>query len=141
MSFDRFRSLLGRTRAQLGPGGPFWRQVGAFIEARTPDETAFTNIRAADPLIDDDLVTKRFGDANYGGAADRTKYHDFSAQANGILVAFVIAPAIADSTTVQVGVRGQLQRLGVDYVITNPGIITFTIAPFTGDDVLIWYVE
>lgn len=51
---------------QLGKGGPQWKNdtasAAVVLGARTLDDTAFVNVRGADPLIDDDLTTKRYTD-------------------------------------------------------------------------------
>jgi hypothetical protein len=40
----------------------------AAIEARNDTDSAYVNVRGADPIIADDLVTLRYLQANYGGA-------------------------------------------------------------------------
>lgn len=54
---------------QIGLGGPLWKQNSSNIDARNSADAAYVNVRGADPTIADDLVTKRYGDANYGGSS------------------------------------------------------------------------
>jgi hypothetical protein len=49
--------------------GPLLKNTSGNLDVRNDADAAFVNVRGADPVIDDDLVTKRYGDANYGGAA------------------------------------------------------------------------
>ncbi len=44
---------------EIGPSGPRLRNTSGFIEARDSVDTAFTNVRGADAVILDDLVTLR----------------------------------------------------------------------------------
>lgn len=57
------------TILQLGIDGPQIKNNSSVIEARSSTDAAFVKVRGADPAADDDLVTKRYGDANYAGAA------------------------------------------------------------------------
>ncbi len=52
---------------QLGKGGPRVKDSSGILQGRNAADVAFVKIQADDPTVDDDLVTKRFGDANYGG--------------------------------------------------------------------------
>jgi len=44
---------------EIGRSGPRFRNTSGFIEARTPDDLNFQNVRGADAVILDDLVTLR----------------------------------------------------------------------------------
>lgn len=52
---------------QLGKGGPQVKANSGAVELRNSTDAAFVIGRGADPVGDDDFVTKRYGDANYGG--------------------------------------------------------------------------
>lgn len=67
-----FSKLLGTVTSFFqvgGPGGPGLANDGGSgnLGAYNPAESAYVNVRGKDPAIADDLVTKRYGDANYGG--------------------------------------------------------------------------
>lgn len=64
--FDKVRGTF-ETLFQLGKAGPQLKNNAGAIEARNAADSAYVNARGADPAIADDLVTKRYGDANYGG--------------------------------------------------------------------------
>jgi len=51
------------TLFRIGIGGPNLKDNGGEIEARNAADAAFVNVRGADPVIADDLVTKRYADA------------------------------------------------------------------------------
>lgn len=55
---------------QLGKAGPNWRNNGGVIEGRNNANTLFTIVRGADPVGNDDLLTKRYFDANNAAAVD-----------------------------------------------------------------------
>lgn len=47
-----------------GPSGPAWKNNSGNIDARNASDAAFVNVRGLDPVIADDLVTKRYADAS-----------------------------------------------------------------------------
>lgn len=60
---------------QLGRRGPQLKNSSGAVEHRNAADSAYAIARGADPVIADDLVTKRYGDANYtsgGGGAKGT---------------------------------------------------------------------
>ena len=63
--------------------------AGPVLEARDETDAAYIVTRGADPVIDDDFVTKRYGDANYVDAP------------TGVVrcIRFAIALATVDSAT------------------------------------------
>lgn len=52
---------------QLGKSGPKLKNSSGIVEHRNATDSAYAITRGADPAGADDLVTKRYGDANYGG--------------------------------------------------------------------------
>lgn len=48
---------------QIGLGGPQFKNDTGEIDARDAADAIFVNVRGADPVIDDDLTTKRYVDA------------------------------------------------------------------------------
>jgi hypothetical protein len=64
--FSKIRGTIS-TLFQLGEQGPQLKNDSGAVGARNPADSAYVNARGADPQIADDLVTKRYGDANYGG--------------------------------------------------------------------------
>lgn len=47
--------------------GPLLKSTGGVIEARNAADAAYAIVRGASPVAGNDLVTKSYGDANYGG--------------------------------------------------------------------------
>ena len=63
-----FANIWGTVRAFFqigGPNGPGWNDSAGIIEARDPTNTVFTIVRGADPINNNDLVTKQYGAATY----------------------------------------------------------------------------
>jgi hypothetical protein len=62
-------TVSGATLAGGTDGGPQLK-VGSnnMLDVRDGADAAYVNVRGADPIIDDDLITKRYGDATYGVA-------------------------------------------------------------------------
>lgn len=52
---------------QLGRRGPQLKNNSGVVEHRNAGDSAFVIARGADPVGNDDFVTKRFGDTNYTG--------------------------------------------------------------------------
>jgi hypothetical protein len=67
---SRWEKIKGtiETAWQIGLAGPLWKANAGNLDGRNAADAAFVNVRGLDPAIADDLVTKRYGDANYGGA-------------------------------------------------------------------------
>lgn len=53
---------------QLGISGPQIKNNSSVVEARDSGDAAFVIVRGADPIAANDLVTKNYGDATYGGS-------------------------------------------------------------------------
>ena len=87
-----------------GTGGPNLKGVaGPVLEVRDEADAAYVVTRAADPVIDDDLVTKRFGDANYEQVGANPTAQVGPAVINGVAPTFLRsdgAPALANTTVV-----------------------------------------
>lgn len=72
--YQKIRGVIG-SLFQVGSTdatpGPNLKNNGGVLDVRDSGDAAYVNVRGADPVIADDLVTKRYGDANYlgGGAA------------------------------------------------------------------------
>lgn len=62
MVFSKLRGAVLNTLFQLGLGGPQLKNDSGKIDARDPADAAFVNVRAAAPLISDDLTTKLYVD-------------------------------------------------------------------------------
>ena len=54
-----------------GNTGPGLNANSGALEARNAANSAYANARGADPIVADDLVTKRYGDANYSGGSSK----------------------------------------------------------------------
>ena len=79
-----FSILLGTVTSFFqvgGPGGPGLANDGGSgnLGAYNPAESAYVNVRGKDPAIADDLVTKRYGDAHYGGGSGSLAAGSFTA--------------------------------------------------------------
>lgn len=57
---------------QVGRRGPLFRSLAGVLSARDAANAAYTKIQAADPTIDDDLVTLRYYNANMAGGSGNT---------------------------------------------------------------------
>lgn len=67
---------------QIGRRGPQIKNSSGVVEHRNAGDSAYAIARGADPAGADDLVTKRYGDANYaagGGGAGGTAVLNFGA--------------------------------------------------------------
>lgn len=58
--FQRIRGTVLSIFQVGGSSGPALKDVGGLFAARNAADAAFVNVRGADPVINDDLVTKRF---------------------------------------------------------------------------------
>jgi hypothetical protein len=65
--FSRIAGVVGSFFQIGGPTGPGLVSDTGNIDAKNAAQSSYVNVRGADPSISDDLVTKRYGDANYGG--------------------------------------------------------------------------
>lgn len=61
--FSNLRGTI-ETIFRIGIGGPQWKANSGQLEGRDSADAAFVNVRGLDPVIDDDLVTKRYFEAN-----------------------------------------------------------------------------
>lgn len=84
---------------QVGLGGPQWKNSGPTIsgasstsaaaqvvafDARTYDDSTYANVRAADPVVDADLTTKRYVDERVNQLATVVQRLIEQLDANGI---------------------------------------------------------
>ncbi len=87
-----------------GTSGPNLKgAAGPVLEVRDENDAAYVVTRAADPVIDDDLVTKRYGDANYEQVGANPTAQVGPAAINGVATTFLRsdgAPALANTTVV-----------------------------------------
>ena len=87
-----------------GTSGPNLKGVaGPVLEVRDEADAAYVVTRAADPVIDDDLVTKRYGDANYEQVGANPTAQVGPAAINGVATTFLRsdgAPALANTAVV-----------------------------------------
>ena len=81
-----------------GPSGPALKNNAGSIDARNSGDSAYINVRGLDPAIADDLVTKRYGDANYGGGG--------SGHTGAAVLDFGASPGSDRATLVVVGQTG-----------------------------------
>lgn len=108
------------------------------LGAYNPAESAYVNVRGKDPAIADDLVTKRYGDAHYGGGSGSLAAGSFTAvlprghdELFGVVTGLsaaplkVIAQAITEQgVTVQSGIKYdvvayQLDSLGFHWRLSS----------------------
>lgn len=85
---------------QLGLGGPAFKNNSSAttgIDARSSDDTAYVNLRAADPVIDSDLATRRYVDTRYDELAEITRQLIACLAANGIDLPLDLLARIDDS--------------------------------------------
>ena len=68
MSADFCQSTVG-SNVQYGRRGPRLKVVSSAFQARNAADSGFVTVAGADPIADDDFVTKRWGQANIGGVA------------------------------------------------------------------------
>ena len=66
--FSNLRGVLADLFQIGGPTGVNLKENSGVLEARDSGDTAFVIVRGDDPVGLNDLVTKGYGDANYGGA-------------------------------------------------------------------------
>ncbi len=97
---------------QIGIGGPQIKANGGAVEHRNAADTAFAITRGLDPVAANDLVTKSYGDANYGSSGVKT-------------IRFVIGTATVSSAT-QIPANAIVQNCEVK--ITTPYSAGGTIA-------------
>lgn len=69
--YSTFVGALGAFFQVGGPTAPGINQNSTALETRNAANNAYANHRGADPVIADDLVTKRYGDANYSGGSGK----------------------------------------------------------------------
>jgi hypothetical protein len=55
------------TLFQIGKAGPQLKNNGGNVDVRNPADAAYVNVRGADPLTNDDLLTLRYFNANSEG--------------------------------------------------------------------------
>lgn len=68
-----FARILGTVSSYFqlgGPSGPRLKNNGGAVDARNATDAAYVNVRGADPVAANDLVTKEYGDLNYGGGGN-----------------------------------------------------------------------
>ncbi len=72
--FSRVAGVVGGFFQIGGPAGPGFANDGGSGElgAYNAAQSAYVNVRGADPVIAHDLVTKEYGDAHYGGSGSLT---------------------------------------------------------------------
>jgi len=110
-----------------------WKRISATaIAARNQADTLFINVRGADPIIDDDLVTKRYLDAT--GSAGSVEIIEFvlgiatpvdsvtSLVANTVPLwaEIQITAVYSPGTTIQIGKAGGAANLLLDSVDIDP---------------------
>ena len=108
--FSKLRGTFS-TLFQLGDQGPQLKNNAGVVEARNSADAAFVKVRGADPVGADDLVTKRYGDANYVTA--------IALSAHVVAASFTIAAGnaayvsryveISDNITLEIGDDGDLE--------------------------------
>jgi hypothetical protein len=80
-----FARLLGTTASffQLGgPSAPRLKNNGGSIDARNSSDSAYVNVRGADPVIANDLVTLEYANATYDTLIDLELAADLVVNAN-----------------------------------------------------------
>lgn len=98
--FERISGIMGSFFQLGGPSGPALKNNAGSIDARNSGDSAYINVRGLDPAIADDLVTKRYGDANYGGGG--------SGHTGAAVLDFGASPGSDRATLVVVGQTGIL---------------------------------
>lgn len=70
--FDRISGILGGFFQLGGPSGPGLANDGGSgnIGAYNPSQAAYVTVRAADPVVANDLVTLEYAQANFGAVQD-----------------------------------------------------------------------
>lgn len=102
------------TLFQLGKGGPQLKNNAGVIEHRNSADTAYVVTRGADPSIADDLVTKRYGDANYAGASSAVALSQHVVASNFTVTAAKAAHItryveVSAGITLEIGADGDLE--------------------------------
>lgn len=67
--YGRIAGVIGSFFQVGGPAGPGLVDDAGNIDAKNAVQTSYVNVRGADPVIANDLVTKQYGDAHYGGSS------------------------------------------------------------------------
>ena len=108
--FSKLRGTFS-TLFQIGEQGPQLKNNAGVVEARNSADAAFVKVRGADPVIADDLVTKRYGDANYVTALALSVHviaASFTVTAgNSAYISRYIE--ISDNITLEIGDDGDLE--------------------------------
>jgi hypothetical protein len=90
-----------------GPTGPGWYNDDGYLDARNSTNSAFVNVRGADPIANNDLVTKEYGDAHYGSGSGSGVFIGTS------IINFGVFPGASDAS---VNVIGQTGIVGTSVV-------------------------
>lgn len=119
--FEKIRGTI-ETIFQLGIGGPQLKDNGGNIDARDSGDAAYINVRGLDPVIDDDLTTKRYVDGaivgddaiqvirfsvdGSGGAGTTDSVSDLPADSRVVKCRVEYTVAFDGAATIEVGKSG-----------------------------------
>jgi hypothetical protein len=63
--FARIAGVVGAFFQIGGPAGPAWKNNGGNLDGRNASDSAYVNVRGADPIVANDLVTLEYANAHY----------------------------------------------------------------------------
>lgn len=115
--FSKIRGTF-ETLFQIGKGGPNIKSTGGALESRNAADAAYANMRGADPLVADDLITLRHFDANNAAATGVTVVQMPLALATKVSTTIIpnnatVLDALIDVTTAyDAGALFNVQRTG-----------------------------
>lgn len=139
-------TVSGATFAGGTDGGPQLK-IGTnnMLDVRDGADAAYVNVRGADPIIDDDLITKRYGDATYGttgavrtirftvGTATTSSVTSIPANARVVEARFEVTTGYDPGTQIDVG-----DGVTADLIIDNTDIQENKIGTYVVDQDTDW---
>lgn len=101
--FERLAGIIGTTfQLDKVNAGPLIKNDGGAVGARNAADAVYVNVRGADPSVDDDLVTRRYFNANGGAGSLRVLRYSIGTSATQDSTTTVPAGAYVYRTMIEV---------------------------------------